>query len=517
MNPRSIFRGALALLAMSAFLSNLHAAGVPQTINYQGYLATSANVPVTATQSMAFSLYNATGDPLWTETQIVTITNGVFNVTLGSVTPISLPFDVQYFLGVKVGTDAEMMPRQALGTSPYAFRAATADAVAATATVSGSQITGPIATATIAGSQVSGAVASATSAATATTAGSVSGSVPGSQIAGPITTATISGSQVSGAVASATSAATATTAGSVSGPVAGSQIIGAITSATIAGSQVGGAISGAIAGDRNTAVGASTLVNNTTGSLNTAGGANALLNNTTGGNNTASGVGALGGNTTGNNNIALGASAGASLTTGQSNIAIGNPGVAGESGAIRIGTGGAQTKAFIAGISGVTPANANPQPVVVDSNGQLGSLGTLTVGTRYLIPGSGGTLNRGGYLSILTANGHAQLNITCNRDAPNDTNAYWIAMHPSVTPGSIEVTTAFAGPTGVSSSTDLGYNLGPNFVEFVPFRPWKGVFTANEGGTLTRYEVTITGGFAGTTCTVVVYASGGGPAIVVLP
>ena len=52
------------------------------------------------------------------------------------------------------------------------------------------------------------------------------------------------------------------------------------------------------------------------------------------------------------NNIALGRFAGLNLTTGNNNIDIGNFGVAAEDNTIRIGTQGAQTATFIAGISG---------------------------------------------------------------------------------------------------------------------------------------------------------------------
>jgi len=71
----------------------------------------------------------------------------------------------------------------------------------------------------------------------------------------------------------------------------------------------------------------------------------------------------------------LGYGAGIYLT-GDNNIDIGNVGVAGESDTIRIGgdisTGfGSQTATFIAGISGTAVAGV---AVVVDSNGQLGTI-----------------------------------------------------------------------------------------------------------------------------------------------
>src|SRR5436189_97851 len=96
--------------------------------------------------------------------------------------------------------------------------------------------------------------------------------------------------------------------------------------------------------------------------------------NTLGSFNTASGACALFSNTTGNNNIAFGLNAGANLTTGSNNIHIGNAGDVDDSNTIRIGTTVTQTRTFIAGIRGVTTANANAVNVVVDSAGQLGTV-----------------------------------------------------------------------------------------------------------------------------------------------
>jgi trimeric autotransporter adhesin len=142
-------------------------------------------------------------------------------------------------------------------------------------------------------------------------------------------------------------------------------------------------------GARNTATGFNALASNTTGGLNTATGLSALFSNTTGYYNTANGVEALYSNATGNSNtaegyhalyhntgsinIGLGVNGGLNLTTGSHNIDIGNGGVAAESATIRIG-GASQTRTFIAAIRGVTTANANALPVVIDSAGQLGTM-----------------------------------------------------------------------------------------------------------------------------------------------
>jgi Chaperone of endosialidase len=127
-------------------------------------------------------------------------------------------------------------------------------------------------------------------------------------------------------------------------------------------------------GNLNTANGLGALLSNTTGIGNTAAGGDALVSNTTGGGNTAIGEGALSSNTIGNGNIALGAFAGHDLTTGDQNIVVGNPNaVAGESNTMRIG-GNSQTRAFIAGIRGVATGNADAIAVLIDSDGQLGTL-----------------------------------------------------------------------------------------------------------------------------------------------
>ncbi len=107
-------------------------AAVPQTMNYQGYLTDASGVPVNGTVSMTFKLYDVAsgGAELWTETQsTVSVSSGVYSVVLGSVNLITLSFDAQYYLGITVGSDAEMTPRQALTSVGYAMRSNIADAV----------------------------------------------------------------------------------------------------------------------------------------------------------------------------------------------------------------------------------------------------------------------------------------------------------------------------------------------------------------------------------------------------
>ncbi|HXP59307.1 MAG TPA: tail fiber domain-containing protein, partial [Dongiaceae bacterium] len=140
----------------------------------------------------------------------------------------------------------------------------------------------------------------------------------------------------------------------------------------------GSALQNSDEGSFNTANGFDALFSNTSGSYNTANGVGALENLTSGSRNTADGSGALDSLTDGDENIALGRGAGFYLTTGSYNIYIGNSDGTAESGIIRIGSGGAQTNTFIAGIYDATAAGGSA--VYVDANGQLG---TRTSSRRY--------------------------------------------------------------------------------------------------------------------------------------
>jgi hypothetical protein len=127
-------------------------------------------------------------------------------------------------------------------------------------------------------------------------------------------------------------------------------------------------------GTDNAAVGYDALENNVSGSDNVAVGA-AALQVGTGVNNTAVGYGALGRVTTGYGNIGLGVGAGQQITGGgANNIAIGSPGVSTDTGVIRIGSSGDQTSFFAMGIRGVTTGASNAVAVLIDSNGQLGTV-----------------------------------------------------------------------------------------------------------------------------------------------
>ena len=102
-------------------------ADVPPVLNHQGMLTDDAGAPLTGDFYMTFRLYEAAegGSEIWSETQQVSVENGVFNVYLGVVAPLDdTLFDGQdIWLGVTVESDAEMAPRLRLGSVLYAFTA----------------------------------------------------------------------------------------------------------------------------------------------------------------------------------------------------------------------------------------------------------------------------------------------------------------------------------------------------------------------------------------------------------
>lgn len=158
-------------------------------------------------------------------------------------------------------------------------------------------------------------------------------------------------------------------------------------------------------------------------------------------NNTSCGVSTFNSMTTGFSNVAFGHSAGSSFISGShntfigrsagenyissesSNICIGSQvtGTSFESNVLRIaagtGTGNGQVnKTFISGIRGITTGSANAIPVLIDSNGQLGTAGgsalvsTLTGNSGGAVSSSGGNIDVVGDGATITVTGNPGLN-----------------------------------------------------------------------------------------------------------
>lgn len=99
----------------------------PNTITYQGKLTNATGAPITTATNVVFRIYAAAsgGSALWTETHngVTPDANGVFTRELGATTafPATLFDGSKRYLGITVGSDAEMTPRQVLNNAPYAF------------------------------------------------------------------------------------------------------------------------------------------------------------------------------------------------------------------------------------------------------------------------------------------------------------------------------------------------------------------------------------------------------------
>jgi len=98
---------------------------VPNLIDFNGRLTDSSGNTINQTVDITFKLYDVEtgGTALWTETQSVTVTDGLFNVKLGSVTALdeSNFSSSERWIGISVGTDSEMTPRTRIAAVPYAF------------------------------------------------------------------------------------------------------------------------------------------------------------------------------------------------------------------------------------------------------------------------------------------------------------------------------------------------------------------------------------------------------------
>jgi microcystin-dependent protein len=113
----------LSLFLLLLFLFTPSYSQIPQLISYQGVLTdNSGNLVSDGNYNLTFNLYTVAvgGSSIWTETQSVTTSQGVFNVNLGSVTSFTIGFSSQYYLGVTVG-GVEMTPRTQLTSAAYAM------------------------------------------------------------------------------------------------------------------------------------------------------------------------------------------------------------------------------------------------------------------------------------------------------------------------------------------------------------------------------------------------------------
>jgi len=107
---------------------------VPPLMNYSGTLTSPEGIPVAdGDYDVEFNIYDAQtgGNVLWTEmwnetTTKILVSQGNFNVMLGAHNPILPSVFADHpdtYLGIKVGSDSEMLPRQRIASVAYAFTA----------------------------------------------------------------------------------------------------------------------------------------------------------------------------------------------------------------------------------------------------------------------------------------------------------------------------------------------------------------------------------------------------------
>jgi hypothetical protein len=120
----------LFTVAILAIGTTAAIAEVPRTISYQGVLADGSGSPSTdSSATLTFRIYStgSGGSPAWEETMPVLLSGGLFTAILGSSTPLNLPFDRQYWLGISVNGGSELSPRTSLTSSPYSLQASDVD------------------------------------------------------------------------------------------------------------------------------------------------------------------------------------------------------------------------------------------------------------------------------------------------------------------------------------------------------------------------------------------------------
>ena len=74
-------------------------------INVQGKLTDNNNNPISTQTNVTFVLYTSLtgGTSIWSEPQLITPTNGVFNATIGNVVSLdSVTFNTSYYLAMQV-------------------------------------------------------------------------------------------------------------------------------------------------------------------------------------------------------------------------------------------------------------------------------------------------------------------------------------------------------------------------------------------------------------------------------
>jgi trimeric autotransporter adhesin len=126
----ALFLSATAQTATTNSAANSASPQVPPVIQFSSVATDTGGMPLIGTVEMTFSLYNNSkgGEPLWLETQNVTLDNtGHYSVYVGITKPNGVPVSLftagqAHWLGVTIAGEAEQ-PRVFLVSVPYAMKA----------------------------------------------------------------------------------------------------------------------------------------------------------------------------------------------------------------------------------------------------------------------------------------------------------------------------------------------------------------------------------------------------------
>ncbi|MGH1366459.1 MAG: hypothetical protein ACRBF0_23055 [Calditrichia bacterium] len=361
------------LICLSLILLQLSFAQIPRVLTYQGLLTeTSGAVVPDGEYQFLLSLYEQEtgGQAIYDELQnLVPVIDGIFNVQIGSLTPLGLPFDKAYWLEVEVDGEVHA-PRRLITSAAYSFNSADiADSIVTSKKIADGvvvrSLNGLTENVTLtAGANVtidqqnSDLIISATGGgdslwATSGTNITFSGGKVGIGAVNPSEALDVIGNlQLPATSANGDSGIIKFGFGGNSqfqihnyGPInenvfigqdAGNFTLNQTGNIGIGRRTLNSAISAAYCtavghlamenntiGIYNTALGSYALHSNTAGQSNTALGSNSLFNNSTGGNNIAIGSSSLFGNVDGSNNVALGSNALSDNISGSGLTAIG--------------------------------------------------------------------------------------------------------------------------------------------------------------------------------------------------
>lgn len=119
----------LAMLGIVGLMPARVEATVPTGITQQGRVLDSDGNAISGDVTMVFTAYDAAtgGNELWAETHTITLDEGYFSARLGEDADNLFPADffdgsVRY-IGIKIGSDDELTPRERLASVPYAYHA----------------------------------------------------------------------------------------------------------------------------------------------------------------------------------------------------------------------------------------------------------------------------------------------------------------------------------------------------------------------------------------------------------